>query len=158
MPFSPSRIHSRVSLCLTLLFPWALRRVSVRAVTMNAGDMLVAAPGRWDEACFAVPAVRALIASGQRVGVLCEQAQREFWETVAGLTVIDFPAKAKAKAVAARIAGSWLASLAWEVGMAAEAFQIAAIPRRFGADERKLKKRLTHPLDFSAGPLVHRVR
>ena len=125
---------------------------------MNAGDMLVAAPLCWDEACFAVPAVRALIASGQRVGILCEQAQREFWETVAGLTVIDFPAKAKAKAVAARIAGSWQASLAWEVGMAAEAFQVAAIPRRFGADERKLKKRLTHPLDFSAGPLVHRVR
>jgi ADP-heptose:LPS heptosyltransferase len=127
-------------------------------MTMNAGDMLVAAPLRWDEACFAVPAVRALIASGLRVGVLCEKTQREFWETVAGLSVIDFPAQAKAKAVAARIAGSWQASLAWEVGVAAEAFKIAAIPRRLGADERKLKKRLTHPLDFSAGPLVHRVR
>lgn len=125
---------------------------------MNAGDMLVAAPGRWDEACFAVPAVRALIASGLHVGVLCEQTQREFWKTVAGLTVIDFPAQAKAKAVAAQIAGSWQASLAWEVGMAAEAFKIAAIPRRLGADERKLKKLLTHPLGFSAGPLEHRVR
>jgi ADP-heptose:LPS heptosyltransferase len=125
---------------------------------MNAGDMLVAAPGRWDEACFAVPAVRALIASGLRVGVLCEQTQREFWETVAGLSVIDFPAQAKAKAVAAQIAGSWQASLAWEVGVAAEAFQIAAIPRRLGADERKLKKRLTHPLNVSASPLEHRVR
>lgn len=125
---------------------------------MNAGDMLVAAPGRWDEVCFAVPALRALIASGLRVGVLCEQSQRGFWETVAGLSVIDFPAQAKAKAVAAQIAGSWQASLAWEVGVAAEAFQIAAIPRRLGADERKLKKRLTHPLNFSAEPLEHRVR
>lgn len=120
--------------------------------------MLVAAPERWDEACFAVPAVRALIASGLRVGILCEQVQRGFWETVAGLTVIDFPAKAKAKAVAAQIAGSWQASLAWEVGVVAEAFKVAAIPRRLGVDERKLKKLLTHPLDFSAGPLEHRVR
>ncbi len=125
---------------------------------MNAGDMLVAAPGRWDEACFAVPALRALIASGLRTGILCPSAQREFWETVAGLCVIDFPAQAKAKAVTAQIAGSWQASLAWESGMVAEAFKIAAIPRRLGADERKLKKLLTHPLGFSAGPLEHRVR
>lgn len=125
---------------------------------MNAGDMLVAAPLRWDEACFAVPAVRALIASGLGTGILCPAAQRELWGTVAGLTVIDFTAKPKPKAVAAQIAGSWQASLAWEVGVAAEAFKIAAIQRRLGADERKLKKLLTHSLNFSPGPLEHRVR
>ncbi|MEY4569334.1 MAG: hypothetical protein RLZZ398_773 [Verrucomicrobiota bacterium] len=120
--------------------------------------MLVAAPERWDEACFAVPALRALVASGLGAGVLCAAAQREFWETVEGLTVIDFPAKAKPRAVAAGISGRWEASLAWETGMAAEAFKIAAIPRRLGADERKLTKLLTHPLGFTAGPLEHRVR
>ena len=120
--------------------------------------MLVAAPERWDEACFAVPALRALVASGLGAGVLCAAAQREFWETVEGLTVIDFPAKAKPCAVAAGISGRWEASLAWETGMAAEAFKIAAIPRRLGADERKLTKLLTHPLGFTAGPLEHRVR
>ena len=118
----------------------------------------MAAPERWDEACFAVPAVRALVASGLGTGIFCAEAQREFWETVAGLTVIDFPAKAKAKAVAAKIAGSWQASLAWESGVAAEAFKIAGFARRLGPDERKLKKLLTHPLGFSAGPLEHRVR
>ena len=118
----------------------------------------MAAPERWDEACFAVPALRALVASGLGAGVLCAAAQREFWETVEGLTVIDFPAKAKPCAVAAGISGRWEASLAWETGMAAEAFKIAAIPRRLGADERKLTKLLTHPLGFTAGPLEHRVR
>ena len=120
--------------------------------------MLVAAPERWDEACFAVPAMRAMISSGLQVGVLCVGDQREFWESVEGLTVVDFPAKSKPKVVAANLAGNWQASLAWENGAAAEIFKIAGIPRRLGPGERKLKKRLTHPMGFSAGPLEHRVR
>jgi ADP-heptose:LPS heptosyltransferase len=124
----------------------------------NSGGMLVAAPERWDEACFAVPALRALVASGLGAGVLCTAGQREFWETVEGLTVIDFPVKARARGVAAGISGNWEASLAWESGLAAEAFNIAAIPRRLGADDRKLAKLLTHPLGFAAEPLEHRVR
>lgn len=118
--------------------------------------MLVAAPERWDEACFAVPALRALAASGLRVGVLCREEQRGFWETLEGLAVVDFPAKTKAKVVAAQIFGKWEASLALEPGMAAEVFKIAKIPRRLGTPG--LKKLLTHPLGFATRPLEHRVR
>ena len=118
----------------------------------------MAAPERWDEACFAVPAVRALVASGLATGILCAESQQEFWQTVAGLTVIGFPLKSKAKLVAAKLSGNWQASLAWETGLPAEAFKLAGIPRRLGPDERKLKKLLTHPLGFAAGPLEHRVR
>jgi ADP-heptose:LPS heptosyltransferase len=125
---------------------------------MKAGGMLVAAPERWDEACFIVPALRALVASGLRTGILCSEAQREFWATVEGVTVLDFPLRAKAKSVAAEISGNWEASLAWEYGFSAEVFKIAGIPRRLGVDERKLKKLLTHPLTFACGPLEHRVR
>ena len=120
--------------------------------------MLVTAPERWDEACFAVPAVRALTASGLGTGILCRADQREFWETLDGLTVIDFPARAKPKVVAAEISGNWQASLAWEAGVGAEACKIAHIPRRLGVGERQLKKLLTHPLEFAVGPLEHRVR
>lgn len=125
---------------------------------MNTGGMLIAAPEHWDEVCFAVPALRALAASGLRTGILCPEAQRKFWETVEGITVLGYPVKTRAKAVAAEISGNWEASLAWEFGFAAEVFRIAAIPRRLGADERKLKKLLTHPLGFASGPLEHRVR
>ncbi len=118
----------------------------------------MAAPERWDEACFAAPALRAMVASGLGVGVLCAEEQRKFWETIEGLAVIDFPAKAKVKAVAAGISGNWQAALAWEAGFAAEVFKYAAIPRRLGQEERRLKKLLTHPLGFSVGPLEHRVR
>jgi ADP-heptose:LPS heptosyltransferase len=120
--------------------------------------MLVAAPERWDEACFAVPAVRAVVASGLATGVFCPAEQREFWATLEGLTVLDFPVKAKAKLVAGEIAGQWQASLAWEVGFAAEVFKTAGIPRRLGVDGRKLNKLLTHPLGCATGPLEHRVR
>ena len=123
----------------------------------DAKGMLVAVPERWDEACFAVPALRALVASGMGVGVLCQESQRGFWETVGGLTVLGFPV-AKARSAAANITGSWQASLAWEPGGTAGAFKIAGIPRRLGPDGRKMRKLLTHPLNFSAGPLEHRVR
>ena len=125
---------------------------------MTSGEMLVAAPERWDEACFAVPAVRALISSGLKTGVLCPEDQSEFWKTVKHLTVVDFPAKAKSKLVALKLAGAWQASLAWEDGFAAEVFKGAGIVRRFGREERRLNKLLTHPLSFSVNPLEHRVR
>ena len=118
----------------------------------------MAAPERWDEACFAVPAVRALVASGLATGVLCVEAQREFWQTLAGLTVIDFPVKTKAKVASAKLSGNWQAALAWENGLAAEAFKLAGIPRRLGPDGGKLKKLLTHPLGFVGGLLEHRVK
>lgn len=120
--------------------------------------MLVAAPERWDEACFLVPAVRALIASGLGTGVLCPESQRDFWQTLPGLTVLTYPAKGKAKLVAREIAGNWQASLAWQAGLAAEAFKLADIPRRLGVNEKPLSKLLTHPLGSAAGPLEHRVR
>jgi ADP-heptose:LPS heptosyltransferase len=139
-----------------LQFPVAGRMVSLPRMT-TAGGMLVAAPDRWDEACFAVPALRAIVAAGLPTGVLCRAEQREFWQTVEGVAVMEFPAKARAKQVAA-LAGGWAASMAWEAGVAAEAFKGAGIPRRLGPGGGKLGKLLSHPLAFSAGPLEHRVR
>ena len=118
----------------------------------------MAAPERWDEACFAVPAVRALLASGMTVGVLCQENQRDLWQSVAGVEVVAIPAKAKAKVVAATLRGHWQAALVWQPGLAAEAAHLAAVPRRLGPADRKLSKRLTHPLTFSVLPLDHRVR
>ena len=120
--------------------------------------MLVAAPERWDEACFAVPALRALVASGLETGILCPASQRDFWLTVSSVAVVDYPAKAKPKQVAQEISGNWQASLAWGTEFAADAFKIAAIPRRLGPGERKFNRQLTHPLGFTVGPLEHRVR
>ncbi len=120
--------------------------------------MLVAAPERWDEACFAVPAVRAMVASGIGAGILCQETQHEFWETIEGLAVIPFSPKSKPKLVAAELSENWQASLAWDIGFAAEAFKIAGIPRRLGRTDGRFNKLLTHPLGFAVSPLEHRVR
>ncbi len=122
--------------------------------------MLIAVPARWDEACFAVPAVRAMVASGVRVGILCGAEQRDFWRTEAGLTVLEFSPKAKAKVLATSLADMWQAALIWEPGVAAEACVHAKIPRRLGPEGKALNKMLTHPVSppSSRQALEHRVR
>lgn len=124
----------------------------------TARDLLVAAPERWDEACFAVPALRALMASGLGLGVICRDGQKEFWESLPGLEVLAFSAKSKPKPAAAAIQGAWQASLVWETGFAAETAKRAGVPRRLGPSDKKLVKWLTHPLAAAENPLEHRVR
>lgn len=119
-------------------------------------DMLVAAPERWDEACFAVPAVRALCRAGLAIGVVCPEAQREFWATLPDVEI--FGCDGKAKEVAVRFGDGWKVSLAWENGVAAEAFERVGISRRLGPGVGKLRRRLTDPLEIAPGPLEHRVR
>lgn len=122
--------------------------------------MLVVAPERWDEACFSVPAVRAVKGAGLAVGVLCEERQRLFWEKVEGVRVVDFPPKAKGKVVAEKIAGRWAAAMVWEAGTGAEAVSRAGIAKRLGPEGKELRKVLTHPVDVvrEPGPVEHRVR
>ena len=134
--------------------------VGVTTQAQAGGGMLIAAPGRWDEACFSLPALRALLASGVGVGVLCEAGQRGYWETLPGLTVLDFPPKTKPRVLAGELAGRWQAALLWEPGVAADACVRARIARRLGPNEKPLKKHLTHPVELvaAARPLEHRVR
>lgn len=120
--------------------------------------MLIAAPERWDEACFAVPAVRAIAASGLGAGVFCPERQKEFWESLDGLVVVPFPEKGSARVLAGVIRGHWEASFAWERNVAAEAFAKAGIARRLGPETGNLPKLLTHPVSIQVGPLEHRVR
>jgi ADP-heptose:LPS heptosyltransferase len=120
--------------------------------------MLVAAPGRWDEACFAVPALRALMASGLGVGVLCREEQADFWRTLPGLVVVTMPVNRRPKELAGRLRGMWRAALLWEHGTAADIVALAGIPRRLGPAGRPLAKRLTHPLPWAEEPQSHRVR
>ncbi|MGL4400199.1 MAG: glycosyltransferase family 9 protein [Luteolibacter sp.] len=124
----------------------------------DGGGMLVAAPARWDEACFAVPAMRSMVASGLRTGILCPDEQKAFWSTLEGVAVLGFATREKVASVAAGISGNWEAALSWEAGFAAEVFKAAGIPKRLGVEERRFGKLLTHRLEFTVGPLEHRVR
>ncbi|MGD7654123.1 MAG: glycosyltransferase family 9 protein [Verrucomicrobiales bacterium] len=127
---------------------------------MNAPsrDMLIAAPDRWDEACFSVPAVRALIASGLGIGMICQEEQVNFWKTIANLQVLDFPAKSSTRAIAYGLSPNWKAALIWQPGFATHAIKAAGIPQRLGPAHPKLAKILTQTTFISSAPLDHRVR
>lgn len=120
--------------------------------------ILVASPDRWDEACFLVPALRAMIASGLVTGILCRDEQSAFWKTVTNLPQINFTAKAKPAKLAKKISNEWDAALAWEEGIAAIAIAKSGIEKRLGPDEGRLYKHLTHPLVAKESPIEHRVR
>lgn len=117
----------------------------------KSNRMLVAAPERWDEACFAVPAVRALAASGLEVGVLCGDGQADFWRTIGEIEVVVFNGKAGLEV--------WDAALAWEYGALAKAIRSAGVVRRVAPDgEKKLARWATDPVAVKVGVLEHRVR
>lgn len=120
--------------------------------------MLVAVPERWDEACFAIPALRALTRTGLVGGLVCREEQEAFWKTVCDLPQIHFSAKTKVGALVAIIKDGWEASLVWEPGMVAKAFAKAGIERRLGPDVAAMKKLLTHPMEVTETATEHRVR
>lgn len=126
-------------------------------MSMEKG-MLLGLPERWDEACFAVPAVRALERTGLVGGLVLREEQAEFWRTVSGLPQVVFSEKTGAGKLADELRGRGEASLVWEYGIAAKAFAKASIAKRLGAEKSVPSKLLTHPLDVAEGVTEHRVR
>lgn len=120
--------------------------------------MLLGLPERWDEACFALPAVRALENSGLVGGLVLREEQAEFWKTVSGLPQVVFSEKSGVRKLAGELSGKWEASLVWEDGIAAQAFAQAKISKRLGPEKPVPGKLLTHPLDVAEGSTEHRVR
>ncbi|QTN33324.1 hypothetical protein HZ994_13715 [Akkermansiaceae bacterium] len=120
--------------------------------------MLLGMPERWDEACFAVPAVRALVKSGLAGGMACREEQADFWKTVCSLPQFHFSRKTSAGALAGKFGAGWEASVVWECGVAAKAFAKAKLARRLGPAGKVLAKLLTHPLGLAEGATEHRVR
>ena len=116
--------------------------------------MLLGLPERWDEACFAAPAVRALEKSGLIGGLALRKEQAEFWRTVSGLPQVVFSEKTQAGKLAMDLLGEWEASLVWEDGILAKAFAKAGIARRLGSEKSVPRRLLTNPLDIAEGGTV----
>lgn len=125
---------------------------------MSGGKgMLVAIPERWDEACFAVPALRALEQTGHVGGIVCREEQEALWDTVSKLPKITFSVKTKVGTLVEKVRSGWDASLVWEPGLAAKAFSKAGIKRRLGPVSKPMAKFLTDPIKVAEGPTEHRV-
>lgn len=120
--------------------------------------ILVAAPVRWDEAAFAVPAIRAMANSGLLSTIICREEQKTFWETVTPVQKILYSGRDSVRTITAKLTTPWQAALIWEPGTVAKAITRANIPKRLGPNEPALAKILTHPLPLSESPTEHRVR
>jgi heptosyltransferase-2 len=120
--------------------------------------ILVAMPERWDEACFSVPAIRALARAEVLGGIVCLHDQEMLWKTVTNLPRFTYAQKTSAGQLSKNLGSDWEASLAWENSIPAKAFVKAHIARRIGPTLTELKKLLTHPLDTQEKPTEHRVR
>lgn len=121
-------------------------------------DFLIAAPAAWSEATFAVPAVRAMLATGLGIGVLCRESAAEFWRTLPGLNVISVGVRDNKRKIAERIGSEWQASIAWEPGDLAQAMARAGIGKRLGVSSPKLDSLLTDPVSAEGKPGDHRVK
>jgi heptosyltransferase-2 len=126
------------------------------------GDLLVVAPVRLDDACFSIPATRALAAHQhvRRLKILCDEDQAALWNTMPILKPISFPASARPKAIAEAVwedGGEFTAALAWESGHAATALKPLGIRKNFGP---AAAGRDFIPVDAnrSRGPVQHRVQ
>lgn len=112
-------------------------------------ELLIVSPERWDEACFSVPAVRALAASGLGIGVLCQPNQKTFWETLPGLCV----------QTPRTLGEEWQVALVWEPGELLKLVRKSAIHKLIGPEgHRKLSKHLTETLRDAPHPTEHRVQ
>lgn len=132
---------------------------------LYGGVILFAAPRRWDEACFSVPALRAIRAARPNctLGVLCHDEQHTFWQTVPGLNqIIAYDDKTSVRQLLKSPELSrheWDAGIFWEKGIAAEFFHARKIAHRLAYGEKDLLKWTTEPVppQNEPGPVVHRV-
>jgi heptosyltransferase-2 len=123
------------------------------------GPLLVISPVRWDEACFSVPSVRALVSAGLDPLVLCAEEMREFWRSIPGLELMTHASNAKPKSIAADLAAENFHSvLMWEASPAADATRLAKIGNRIGPAIKPLKKILTQAIAIDEAATDHRVR
>lgn len=129
---------------------------------ISPGDLLVVAPAQLDDACFSVPATRALAAYEMvhRLKVLCTEDQAAFWNTISVFKTISFPAQARPAAIADAVwddGGKFSAALAWEPGKAAKALTSLGIRKNFGPAALG-RDFISISTTRESGPIQHRVQ
>lgn len=135
-------------------------------VRLQGDRVLISSPASVIEACFCVPAVRALrnARPNLSLAVLTPESFAPLWDAVDGLNeVISYPDEASTKQIVKALEQhSFDAETAfvWESSDAAVALAKARIAQRIGYDLKPLNKRLTDKfaVDELAGPVEHRVR
>ena len=133
---------------------------------IDGGNIAISSPGDIDEACFSVPAVRAIHNAypNGTIVVFASEDVAPLWRKVAEVSeVIAYNAHDSGRRVKQYIEEhgiEFTKSIAWEDNPASRGFARALIPVRIGTPERELLPHLTHPVEVvrPIGPIEHRVR
>ena len=125
---------------------------------LSDDPLWIVAPAQWRDACFSLPASRAL-AEKRAVHVLCPDFQRELWEAAGLREVRSFESSTKPRVLAKELDGI-AQCLLWEDNIGAQAMIHAGVPARHGLPAKGLAKSLTHPITLTRrpGPPEHQVR
>lgn len=133
---------------------------------LRGGYLCVASPLDITEACFSVPAVRALrhFRPHATIAILCPKSQEPVWRSVSQLNhVLVYEDGASVGDIAALLKGfeiTFESVVLWEAGNAAKAFARLKTMQRLGYPAPSLKACLTDEVGApdSPGPVEHRVR
>lgn len=133
---------------------------------LYGGEILFASPRRWDEACFATPALRAirLARPSCSLGVICHEEQADYWSSVSGINaVITFGNRTRLRdmlRIHEELVRPWDAAILWEKDLTAELCKALGVKQRIGYAAKPLTKFLTDPvpIDDTPGPVTHRVQ
>ena len=128
--------------------------------------LLVASPVGFAEACFSVPAMRALkrFRPEGTLVVLCPESLLSLWKPLAEVDeVIVYPDQMSGRKMASLLQNTGLqfdSAILWEAGEAAKSIARAGVPQILGYPVKGLVKLLTDPVEriVEAGPIEHRVR
>lgn len=138
-------------------------------IHLNGECLLVASPVSLAEACFSVPAIRALkrFRPEGRLLVFCPESLRSLWLPLSEAAEVDevivYPDHLSARKMAPLLLNREVefdSAILWEAGESAKAIARAGVPQRLGYPVKGLVNLLTDPVVriVEPGPIEHRVR
>ena len=135
-------------------------------IALEGDSVVVVSPVHVTEACFLVPAVRALgnARPDLQLVILSPESFASLWDSLPGVrTVVTYPDAASSRQIAKIVQDSECypdSALLWEHSEAAVALAKVKVNQRIGYDLKPLTKRLTATVELeqSPGPIEHRVR
>jgi ADP-heptose:LPS heptosyltransferase len=133
---------------------------------LYGGNVLIAAPSRWDEACFSAPVVRAIRLARPTcvLGVVCPEEQVGYWKSIKKINcVMGYGVKQSYRSLLRDQSESelkWESAILWERNPAAELAVDLKVKQRLGYPAKDLKKWLTDEVvvPVTHGATEHRVQ
>lgn len=133
---------------------------------LKEGPLCLVSPMDLAEACFSIPAVRALkrMLPSESIGVLCPDSLLPLWQSISELDeVITYPDNLPARKIVLQFNSAKLSygvAILWEPSEATKAVARVGVKQRLGYPAKGLEKSLTDHVEcvIAPGPIEHRVR